>query len=123
MRKRQTVTIRNSFDIIVARMQVRQQARALGLSIQEQACIALATSSLAQALKLGESKEGQIEIYRSDATERAGLRVVCTVIGGSAEEKSMAATFADVRWMVDDLTIETMSVGNVKVTMFKWATP
>lgn len=123
MRKRQTVTIRNSFDIIVARMQVRQQARALGLSIQEQACIALATSSLAQALKLGDSKEGHIEIHRSDAEEKASLRVVCTVINDNADKETMATAFTDVRWMVDDLTIEAIDDSQVKVTIFKWAAP
>jgi hypothetical protein len=119
--KSQTITIKNSFDIILARMRVRQWARTTGLGIQDQACIALATSSLAHALKLGEASEGRIDIYCSDEGERSGVRVVCTLANG-ARCDPVSEAFADTRWMVDDLIIETLPSNEIEITLIKWAT-
>jgi anti-sigma regulatory factor (Ser/Thr protein kinase) len=113
--------IKNSFDIILARMRVRQWARTSGLGIQDQACIALATSSLAHALKLGETSEGRIDIYCSDERDRPGIQVVCTVVN-DAKYDPVSKAFADTRWMVDDLTIEALPSNDVEITLVKWAT-
>jgi hypothetical protein len=121
MSKSQTITIKNSFDIILARMRVRQWARTTGLGIQDQACIALATSSLAHALKLGEASEGCIDIYCSDEGERAGVRVVCT-LANHAKTDFVSEAFSDTRWMVDDLIIETLPSNELEITLIKWAT-
>lgn len=121
MNRNQTIAIRNTFDVVLARMQVRQRARAIGLGIQEQACIALATSSLANALKLGETKEeSYIDIYGPDEGERLGVQVVCTVTNGATCNPE-AKVFTDTRWMVDKLTIETLPSNDIEVTLVKWA--
>lgn len=121
MNKSQTITIKSSFDVILARMQVRRSARETGLGIQDQACIALATSSLANALKLGEEGEGRIDIYCSGEGERTSVRVVCTGVN-DADHDPRSKAFTDVRWMVDELTIETLSPNDVKITIVKWVT-
>ncbi len=122
MNRNQTIAIKNAFDVTLARMQVRQRAREIGLGIQEQASIALATSSLAHALKLGEAmEESTIDIYSPDEGERLGVQVVCTVANGAAWEPE-AKVFADTRWMVDELTVETLPSNDIEVTLIKWAT-
>jgi hypothetical protein len=113
---RQSITIRSAFDVILARMRVRQQARAAGFGIQGQACIALATSLLARALRLGDANEGCIDIYHS---VEGNIRVVCTGANGSAYDPGSQA-FVDTRWMVDELTVETLPTNDVKVTLVKW---
>ncbi len=116
-----TIAISNTFDVILARMRVRQQARMTGLGVREQACIALATSSLARALKLGEVNEGRVDIYRSGKAERASVQVVCT--GGNGTNCDLGArAFTNAGWMVDELTVEMLPPGGVKVTLVKWAT-
>ena len=62
MSKTQTIKVKSMSDIVLARMRVRQMARTAGLGIRDQACIALATSSLAHALRLGGPDEDRIEI-------------------------------------------------------------
>jgi hypothetical protein len=122
MDRKQTIIIKNSFDVTLARMQVRQRARAIGLGIQDQACIALATSSLAHALKLGEAtEESTIDIYSPDEGERLGVQVVCKVANGATQTPE-ARVFADTRWMVDELTVETLPPNDIEVTLVKWAT-
>ena len=122
MNKDQTIEIKSTFDVILARMQVRQRARAMGLGIQDQACIALATSSLARALKLGETvQESRIDIYCSGEGERSGVQVVCTVADGVRYDTGSKA-FTDTKWMVDDLTVETLPSNDVEITLVKWAT-
>jgi hypothetical protein len=118
---RTTIAINNAFDVVLARMRVRQQARATGFGVREQACIALATSSLVRALRLGEANEGRVDIYHTGGEERASVQVVCTGTNDAkCDFKSKA--FADARWMVDKLTVEMLPPGGVTVTLVKWAT-
>jgi hypothetical protein len=92
-----------------------------GLGIREQACIALATSSLAQALRLGGMGEDSIEIHCSDSRGLASVRVVCTATDGDKCDLASKA-IADARWMVDEMTVETLPQNNVQVTLVKRAT-
>ena len=108
-------------DIVIARLRVRELARRTGLGIRDQACIALATSSLAYALRLGEPNEGHIDIYCSDRDERVGIQVVCTATAG-AECDLASQAMADAGWMVDDLTVETLPPNDARITLVKWAT-
>lgn len=121
MSKNQTLAVKNMSDIVLARMRVRQLARMAGLGIREQACIALATSSLAQALRLGGMGEDSIEIHCSDSRGLASVRVVCTATDGDKCDLASKA-IADARWMVDEMTVETLPQNNVQVTLVKRAT-
>lgn len=114
-----TMKVQTDFDIIAARMKVRKLARAMGLTTVDQACISLATSSLAQALDLGEAHQGQIDMDGLGQGERAGVRVVCTKADATARDHSPTA-FDDMRWMVDELIVETLPPNDVQVTLVKW---
>jgi hypothetical protein len=121
MQKKQSITIKKPFDVILARMRVRECARAIGLGMRDQACIALATSSAAKALKLGETGQGYIDVYCSDDEERAGVQVICTMTTGAVGSWESKA-LANVRWMVEELAVETLPSNEVRATLVKWAT-
>ena len=119
MDKSQRVEIQTDFDIITARMKVRKLARAIGFKTVDQACISLATSSLAQALGLGEEHQGQIAMGCLGGEERTGVQVVCIKTDAATHDLSPRA-FDDMRWMVDELTVQTLSPTDVQVTLVKW---
>jgi len=119
MSKDQTITVRSDFDIIMARMKVRKLARAMGLNTVDQARISLATSSLAQALGLGERHHGQIAMNGLGGEEPRGVQVVCTKANAVTRELSPRA-FENMRWMVDELTVETLPPNDLRVTLVKW---
>jgi hypothetical protein len=119
MDESQTIAVQTEFDIFMARMQVRKLARAIGFDITNQARIALATSSLARALRLGETHPGQVVIDCLGGGERSGLRVACTVVVGADFEVGSRA-FTDVRWLVDELAVEELSSNDLQVTLIKW---
>jgi hypothetical protein len=119
MNESQTINVQSEFDVFMARMQVRKLARAVGFDITNQARVALATSSLARALRLGETHQGQVVIGYLDNGERSGLRVACTAINGAGAEAGSWA-FTDVRWLVDELTVEEVPPGDLQVTVIKW---
>lgn len=116
----QTITVETEFDVFMARMQVRKLARAVGFDITNQARVALATSSLARALRLGELHQGQVVIDRLSEEGRAGLRVACTTVN-DADLEVGARTFTDVKWLVDELTVEKLPSNDLEVTLIKWA--
>jgi len=119
MNESQTIAVQTEFDVFMARMQVRKLARTIGFDITNQARIALATSSLARVLRLGEMHQGQVMIDYLGEEEHSGLRVSCTAIISPDFEIGPRA-FTDVKWLVDELTIEELSSSNVQVTLIKW---
>lgn len=119
MSKGQTITVQTDFDIIKARMKVRKLARAMGLKTVDQACISMATSSLAQTLGLGEAQQGRIAMDCLGGGEHTGVRVVCTKADAATHDLSPKA-FDDMRWMVDELTVETLPPNDLQVTLVKW---
>lgn len=114
----QIVKVHDEYDIITARMLVREMARNRGLSVRDQACISLATSSLAQLL-LGGEYEGKIVIEGLKDGGRGGVRVVCSKTDGEAGE-FMPELFSETRRMVDDMTIERLPANEIKVSIVKW---
>lgn len=116
--KGQEIEVHTEFDIITARMKVRKLAQAMGLTTVDQARISLATSSLAQALGLGEAHPGQIVMAGLGRGERTGVRVVCKA--GAITPNLSPMAFEDMRWMVDELTVETLPPNDVQVTLVKW---
>ncbi len=119
MDESQTIAVQTEFDVFMARMQVRKLARAIGFDITNQARIALATSSLARVLRLGEMHQGQVVIDYLGGEEHSGLRVSCTAITSPDFEIGSRA-FTDVKWLVDELNIEELSSNDVHVTLIKW---
>ena len=119
MNESQTIDVQSEFDVFMARMQVRKLARAMGFDITSQARIALATSSLARALRLGESYKGQVFIGSTDAGGRSGMRVACTAVHVDDLELG-ARAFTDVKWLVDELIVEELPSNDLQVTLVKW---
>ena len=118
----QTITVRDSVDIITARMHVREVARRLGMKLTEQSLISLATSSLANALGLGLDNNiiGQITIEDLHNDTGKGLKVVC-VRNNWSEYSPPLSYFGNERWMVDEFEMRTPSAGQLEITMTKWA--
>jgi len=119
MSESRTISVQTEFDVFMARMQVRKLAREIGFDITSQARIALATSSLARALRLGETQEGEVSIDCLDEGGCTGVRVICTTTSG-ANSKLILNNFADTRWLVDELTIVELPSDDLQITLIKW---
>jgi urease gamma subunit len=122
MEEGRTLTICNSSDAIVARAKVRELARARGLDLAGQARISLAMYSLANALKIGYEFPGQVVVDRLVEGKRIGMTVAC-ITAGATKVDPASEVLESVRWMVDDLIVETLPSGAVKVTLVQWTTP
>ncbi|MBN1890937.1 MAG: hypothetical protein JW850_23275 [Thermoflexales bacterium] len=120
MDEEHSVTVKSEVDVITARMYVRDVARGLGMNLGDQARISLAASSLAHAIGLGRTHQGQIEIScvheRDDA--RVGVQVICIRIGLPCTLE--AGRLGEARWMVDELMVEERPPDELQVTVIKW---
>jgi hypothetical protein len=116
--RNKTIDVRNSLDVISARMVVRQLARTVGLRTMDQARIALATSSLAQALGMDNGHKGQITVESCASSDCLGVKVVCTA---NVSEHENTKPFGDARWMVDDYEVTRISPFQLRATIVKWA--
>jgi hypothetical protein len=117
-----TLTIHNSSDAIIARAEVRKLAQRQGLDLAGQARISLATYSLANALGMRTRYPVQVIIDLLAKRGRAGVSVAC-VTPENVEAGPTPETFSDVRWMVDELIVETLPSSAVKVTLIQWTMP
>lgn len=117
----ETIQVRSELDIISARRRVRDLARAVGLNPTDQARISLAASSLAHVIELGGKYQGKIYIGSLDGPDM-GVWVVCAMhcpdIEGKIETFKPKA-LKDVRWMVDELDIESLPPEDVRITLIK----
>ena len=119
MNKVQTIQVSTAHDIIVARLRVREMARAQGFSMMDQARISLAASSLANAMGLSQANRGRIVIDCLNNERGTGIRVVCVKTcptGGDPPPVQLG----DTRWMVDELNIETLLPNEVRAIIIKW---
>ena len=127
MNKTRTIPIMNQVDIHAARMYTREAARLVGLELNEQAQVSMATSSLADCLKMG--------AHVRPATGRLGQtnQIVIQVIddgrpGLQVDFETMNITNCDaiqfqlkrIRSLVDEIKIEQQPDGPVRVIMIKW---
>lgn len=125
MNERPTITINTPLDVVTARMEVRNLARAVGLNTSDQARISLATSSLAEALGIGGARRGRITIERLIGDKRSGVRVICTTTQSPPDSidsdlQSKVSGNSTWRWMVDELIVETPPSNELQVTLVKW---
>lgn len=121
MSKSQTIPVSTENDVIFARMQTRQLARALGLAIADQARISLAASSLAHAVKLGEASKGHIAISGLQEDGRSGLQIICRAVCPADESHNLQRALEDAKWMlmVDELSIQA-NADCIEITAVKW---
>ena len=116
----QFINIRSEYDIVNARMQVRETARSIGMDLRDQACLSLATSSLLEGLGLGfNSGAGSITIQCLSEGQNKGLSVICT-FHDSSEQKPVQMATGNVGWMVDTIVIRNLANDQVEITMTKW---
>ena len=113
-----TLAIATESDIVLLRMYVRDLARAIGLSLADQARISLAASSVAKAIGLGHSYQGQVTASDCVRDGRTGVQVICSARSDKMEHASSA--LRDAKWMVDELTLENVPSSMVQVTLLKW---
>ncbi|MBN1488011.1 MAG: hypothetical protein JW981_10240 [Anaerolineae bacterium] len=118
------INVKGEIDIVAARMEVRKLARSVGFNTQSQAQISLATSSLAHFLDMGGGYNGQIRFGYLNSSQFPQVKVICMVCCG--EEIAAALQLGQkaigkLRWMVDELYVESSSLsGNVEVTLIKY---
>jgi hypothetical protein len=113
------IEILNEFDVIAARMRVRDAARDMGFGIVDQARISIAASSLAHVLELNSRHPGILTIERVNHKGPSGIRVVCTRANAS-EAALSPQEIVDLEWLVDDLTIEYLLCDGIKATVIQW---
>jgi hypothetical protein len=119
MNETQMIQIFDDHDIIVARLRVREMARAKGFSMMDQARISLAASSLANAMGLTHANRGRIVIDCLDNERGTGIRVVCAKTCPTSGDPS-PMQLGDTRWMVDEFNVERLPSNGVRVTIVKW---
>jgi hypothetical protein len=120
MNESQVLALHSESDIIAARLLVRRLARARGFDIADQARISLAASSLAYSLGLGGIvNEGQIAIECLSDGARTGIRVVYTKASSAMFDLALEA-FEEMRFMVDELSVERLPGDDLRVTLLKW---
>ncbi len=114
-----SIVIHNEFDIIAARLQVRQLATARGFDLLDQARISLATSALAKNLALGESAPGRITPAWRTTGARPALQVVCIKVGTTVADLP-PEVFTELCDLVDELKIKDLPSRDLQITMIKW---
>jgi hypothetical protein len=121
-----TIPIMNQVDIHAARMYTREAARLVGLELNEQAQVSMATSALAECLKMAARSNGspvapanQI-IIQVIETERKGLQVdfesqnVSSCDCVQAQQKQILS-------LVDEVTVEQLPNGSIRAAIKKWS--
>jgi hypothetical protein len=122
MNERVTIPIHSAFDAITARAKVREFARETGLDVTGQARISLAAYSLANTTKLRSTSRCQLIVKVLKKGKRAGVEVGC-VIQNLADDRLTADTFGNVKWLVDEFTIETLPSNEIQIILIQWSLP
>jgi hypothetical protein len=122
MNERVTIPIHSAFDAITARAKVREFARETGLDVTGQARISLAAYSLANTTKLRSTSRCQLIVKVLKKGKRAGVEVGC-VIPNLADDQLTSDAFGNVKWLVDEFTIETLPSNEIQIILIQWSLP
>jgi hypothetical protein len=122
MNERVTIPIHTAFDAITARAKVRECARETGLDVTGQARISLAAYSLANTTKLRSANQCQLSVQVLKKGKRAGVEVIC-IVPNIADDHLTSDTFGNVKWLVDEFTVETLPSNEVHVILIQWSLP
>lgn len=115
----QFLNVQNSYDIISARMHVREAARNAGMNPSDQARISLATSSLMQALNIGqESCSIVMELDRLSDGQGHEFRVVF-LFTHAGEAQAVQHAAESISWMVDNIVINEQENSQTEITLTK----
>jgi serine/threonine-protein kinase RsbT len=129
--KRETLPIRTSSDVVVARQKVREWALELKFSIVDQTKIVTAASELARNT-LDHGKGGKVILEILDDTPRKGLKLLFEDSGpgipdlaaalrdGFTTGGGMGLGLGGSKRLVNDFAVESEVGKGTKVTVVRW---
>jgi serine/threonine-protein kinase RsbT len=129
--KRETVPIRTSSDVVLARQKVREWALELKFSIVDQTKIVTAASELARNT-LEHGKGGKISLEALEDISKKGLKLVFEDEGPGIQDVSaalrdgfttaggMGLGLGGSKRLVNDFAIESEVGKGTKVTVVRW---
>ncbi len=127
MNKTRTIPILNQVDIHAARMYTREAARLVGLELSEQAQVSMATSSMADCLKMASpvqpvpgrvTETNQIIVQIID-NGHPGLQVDFETLNIPNSE-TIQFQLKRIQSLVDEIKVEEQPDGVIRVIMIKW---
>ncbi len=131
MMQERTLLIRSDLDIVSARVEGRDMAKALGFGTIDQARIATAISELTRNIVLY-AGEGTVTIRPVERGPRKGLEVVCEDRGPGIEDINMVMQdgystsrglgmgLPGAKRLMDDFEIESKAGVGTKIVVRKW---
>jgi hypothetical protein len=114
--------IRNEYDVVAMRQEVRQVARNLGLGLSQQAKIATAISTIARAL-IAASCSATMGMRTDELAPRPALEIVCHLSAGQLltdlAQLEQLLHFGEARALVDEASLSLDGDGAL-VTLRMW---
>jgi hypothetical protein len=116
------ISIYHESDIINARQQTRQMAKDAGLTIINQARIALVVSSMARLIRLGSSFSGRIVLNRIVEQNRSGVQVLWMMDHhGEIDPEINELKNSNMTMIVDEMDVQTSEEAGTCITAMIWA--
>jgi serine/threonine-protein kinase RsbT len=131
MAEMRRVPINGELDIVTARVEGRNMAKAMGFGIIDQARIATAISELARNVVLY-ARSGQITLREANRTGKIGLEITCEDQGPGIKDvrqvfdeetspgQRSGMGLRGTRRLMDEFEIESHAGIGTKVTARKW---
>jgi hypothetical protein len=114
--------ITTAYDVIIMRQDVRQAARALGLGLGQQAKIATAVSTVAQAL-IAAYNHTTVQLWVDDAAPHPALVVTCRFLPSyridDLAHQEQVLHFGEARMLVDEAVLSLEKPG-VLLSLRMW---
>ncbi len=118
----QHLVVRTEYDVVTMRQQLRQQARALGLGLIEQAKLATAITAVARRLLALEQTTTFVMQTTTDR-QRPALEIGCKVdlgmAGNSSAQIEETLGLDEARLLVDEVDI-ARDYDNISLTLCLW---
>jgi len=131
MIQERTLLVRSDLDIVSARVEGRDMARALGFGTIDQARIATAISELARNIVLY-AGEGTVTLRLIERGTKKGIEVICEDHGPGIEDvnlvmrdgystsRGLGMGLPGARRLMDEFDIESKAGVGTRVTVRKW---
>ena len=131
MAEAKQILINNDLDIVTARVEGRNLARALGFGIIDQARIATAISELARNIVLY-AKSGQMIVRQIENTHQRGIEIMCVDNGpgiadislvmqdGYSSHRGLGMGLPGTKRLMDEFEISSQAGVGTTVTVRKW---
>jgi hypothetical protein len=114
--------IRNEYDVVAMRQEVRQVARDLGLGLSQQAKIATAISTVARAL-IAANCSAAMGIRTDELASRPALEITCQLVldhlPADSAQLEKVLNFGEARALVDEASL-SLSSGAALLSFRMW---